>query len=349
MKQAVMLVGKKVSIKDVASLAGVSVSTVSRVLNNGTYVTEEKRRRIMDAVAQLDFRPNYFAKSLKAGVSKIIALIVPNINNPVYALIAQGAESVTRSQGYNLILCNTDEDPSLELEHIVQLKSRNVDGIIFATARSDTHYIDELNIPMVAVMRSTMGINAVTVDNFKIGYSATEYLIKRGHRKIFIFNGDSHISSFRVRTDGYRQAMEDNGIPAQKAYEFSAPSEDADTLFRLSVEMIENCGVPDAIFCVNWFRTIGVYGAAKKLGIRIPEDMSVMGVDDLIFNEFLHPPLTTVSQPFYEMGTKAAEILLSQISEQGRQSGPQSFMQIIMPTSIIERDSVADKTVAAKV
>ena len=128
--------GKKVSIKDVASLAGVSVSTVSRVLNNGTYVTEEKRRRIMDAVAQLDFRPNYFAKSLKAGVSKIIALIVPNINNPVYALIAQGAESVTRSQGYNLILCNTDEDPSLELEHIVQLKSRNVDGIIFATARS---------------------------------------------------------------------------------------------------------------------------------------------------------------------------------------------------------------------
>ena len=156
---------KKVSIKDVANLAGVSVSTVSRALNNGSYVSLATRERIMDAVEQLNFRPNYFAKALKVGVSKIIALILPNINNPVYALITQGVESIARTKGYNVILCNTDENINTELEHINLLKDRNVDGFIFATARSDTHHIDNLvaaGIPTVDVMRYSLGANAVT-------------------------------------------------------------------------------------------------------------------------------------------------------------------------------------------
>lgn len=337
---------KKVSIKDVANLAGVSVSTVSRVLNNGSYVSSEKRQRIMSAVEELNFRPNYFAKALKAGVSKIIALVVPNINNPVYAYITQGVESVAREKGYNVILCNTDENIDVEREYIDLLKDRNVDGFIFATTRSDIHHIDDLisaNIPTVDVMRYSMGVNAVTVDNFKIGYDATTYLAKRGHKKIFIFTGNKRVVSFKLRTDGYRQALADSGLAFDEGYELSSDMEDTGSLCRCVMDAIEQHGVPDAIFCVNWLRAIGVYGAAKKLGLRIPEDISVFGVDDLEFTEFLNPPLTTISQPFYEMGEKAAETLIGEIAKRGNTVEMRTFMQIIMPTKIIERESVAAK------
>lgn len=337
---------KKVSIKDVAKLAGVSVSTVSRVLNNGSYVSLEKRQRIMSAVEELNFRPNYFAKTLKSGVSNIIALVVPNINNPVYAYITQGVESVARKKGYNVILCNTDDELDIEHKYVDMLKDRNVDGFIFATARSDVHHIDDLldtNIPVVDVMRYSMGVNAVTVDNFKMGYDATAYLAKRGHKKIYVFTGNKKVTPFKLRMDGYQQAMEDNGLAFDKDYELSSDMEDIESLCSCAVAAIERHGVPDAIFCVNWLRAIGVYGAAKKLGLRIPEEISVFGVDDLMFTEFLNPSLTTISQPFHEMGEKAAEILIEEIAKKDHTAEMKSFMQIIMPTRIVERDSVAVK------
>lgn len=337
---------KKVSIKDVANLAGVSVSTDSRALNNGSYVSPGTRERIMDAVEQLNFRPNYFAKALKVGVSKIIALILPNINNPVYALITQGVESIARAKGYNVILCNTDENINTELEHISLLKDRNVDGFIFATARSDTHHIDNLvaaGIPTVDVMRYSLGANAVTVDNFKIGYDATTYLIRHGHKKILIFTGDDNIVSYKLRTDGYRQALIEHGIEFEESNVISSKVEDTVILRHTVVDTIKRGSVPDAIFCVNWPRAIGVYGAAKELGLKIPEDLSVFGVDDLEFIPFLDPPLTTVSQPFYEMGRKAAEVLLQELSQAENPPVTKSFVQIIMPTEIVERESVAVK------
>lgn len=337
---------KKVSIKDVANLAGVSVSTVSRALNNGSYVSPGTRERIMDAVEQLNFRPNYFAKALKVGVSKIIALILPNINNPVYALITQGVESIARAKGYNVILCNTDENINTELEHISLLKDRNVDGFIFATARSDTHHIDNLvaaGIPTVDVMRYSLGANAVAVDNFKIGYDATTYLIRHGHKKILIFTGDDNIVSYKLRTDGYRQALIEHGIEFEESNVISSKVEDTVILRHTVVDTIKRGSVPDAIFCVNWPRAIGVYGAAKELGLKIPEDLSVFGVDDLEFIPFLDPPLTTVSQPFYEMGRKAAEVLLQELSQAENPPVTKSFVQIIMPTEIVERESVAVK------
>lgn len=329
-----------------ANLAGVSVSTVSRALNNGSYVSPGTRERIMDAVEQLNFRPNYFAKALKVGVSKIIALILPNINNPVYALITQGVESIARAKGYNVILCNTDENINTELEHISLLKDRNVDGFIFATARSDTHHIDNLvaaGIPTVDVMRYSLGANAVTVDNFKIGYDATTYLIRHGHKKILIFTGDDNIVSYKLRTDGYRQALIEHGIEFEESNVISSKVEDTVILRHTVVDTIKRGSVPDAIFCVNWPRAIGVYGAAKELGLKIPEDLSVFGVDDLEFIPFLDPPLTTVSQPFYEMGRKAAEVLFQELSQAENPPVTKSFVQIIMPTEIVERESVAVK------
>ena len=338
--------GKKVSIKDVASLAGVSVSTVSRALNNGSYVSLGTHQKIMDAVEQLNYRPNFFAKALKEGVSKIIALILPNINNPVYALITQGVESIARTNGYNVILCNTDENIDTELKHIDLLKDRNVDGFIFATARSDTHHIDDLvaaGIPTVDVMRYSLGANAVTVDNHKIGYDATSYLIHHGHKRIAIFTGDENIISFKLRTDGYRQALAEHGLESWEAGILSSKVEDTATLRRIVSDAFRRGPIPDAVFCVNWLRAIGVYGAAKELGLKIPEDLSVLGVDDLDFIPFLDPPLTTIAQPFYEMGRKAAEVLLQELSQVGDPSATRSFVQVIMPTELIERESVAKR------
>lgn len=338
---------KKISIRDVASLAGVSVSTVSRVLNNGTYVAPEKRERIMKAIETLNYRPNYFAKGLKAGSSELIALIVPNINNPVYALIAQGVETVARAKGYTVVLCNTDDDIQTEITQLEQLKGRNVDGFIFASATTASHHIRELmaeGIPVVEVMRASSDANAVTVDNYKIGYSATEYLLWRGHKKIINFTGDPKIGSFRIRTEGYRSAMRDHFAEYHENNLVLAETENIETQSRCLEQAIIENGVPDAIFCVNWLRAIAAYKTAKRLGLRIPEDFSVISVDDLEFTEYLNPALTTISQPFYEMGKRSAEMLIETLGNKEKTDRYDELTQIIMPTKLVVRDSVCDRT-----
>lgn len=337
---------KKVSIKDVASLAGVSVSTVSRVLNNGTYVAPDKREQIMKAIEELNYRPNYFAKGLKAGSSELIALIVPNINNPVYALIAQGVETVARAAGYTVVLCNTGDDLEVEMTQIEQLKSRNVDGFIFASATTGSHHIRNLiaeGMPVVEVMRSSNDANAVTVDNFRIGYSATEHLLERGHRKIFILTGDQKIGSYRIRTNGYRQAMIDYGVPVCESNLLFANNENIEAQSLCLEQAIAENGLPDAVFCVNWLRAIAAYRTAKHLGLKIPEDFSVISVDDLEFTEYLNPALTTISQPFCEMGKRSAEMLIGMLGNKDKQTEDETLTQIIMPTKLIVRSSVLDK------
>lgn len=337
---------KKISIKDVAVLAGVSVSTVSRVLNNGAYVAPEKRTQIMKAIETLNYRPNYFAKGLKAGSSELIALIVPNINNPAYALIAQGVETVARARGYTVVLCNTDDDIQTELTQLEQLKGRNIDGFIFASATAASLHIQSLmaeGIPVVEVMRTSNDANAVTVDNFKIGYTATEYLLRRGHKKIFNFTGDPKINSFRVRTEGYRSAMQNHSAEYHESNLVFAETESIEAQSRRLEQAIQENGTPDAIFCVNWLRAIAAYKTAKRLGLRIPEDFSVISVDDLEFMEYLNPALTTISQPFYEMGKRSAEMLIEMLGSKEKPDGNKELMQIIMPTRLIVRDSVRDR------
>lgn len=337
---------KKVSIKDVANLAGVSVSTVSRALNNGTYVAPEKREQIMKAIETLDYRPNYFAKGLKAGSSELIALIVPNINNPVYAMIAQGVETVARTKGYTVVLCNTDDDIQTEITQLAQLKGRNVDGFIFASATTASNHIQGLmaeGIPVVEVMRASNDANAVTVDNFRIGYSATEYLLQRGHKKILNFTGNPKIGSFRVRTDGYRSAMQDYSAEYCEKNLVHTETENIEEQSRCLEKAIRENGTPDAIFCVNWLRAIAAYKTAKRLGLHIPEDFSVISVDDLEFTEYLNPALTTISQPFYEMGKRSAEMLIDMLGDKGKSAPSDELMQIILPTKLIVRDSVRDR------
>ncbi|MBR1822460.1 MAG: LacI family DNA-binding transcriptional regulator [Clostridia bacterium] len=339
---------KKVSIKDVASLAGVSISTVSRVINGGPYVSEEKRNSILKAMEQLNFQPNYFAKSLKAGTSNLIAIFVPNINNTVYALIAQGVESIARENRYGVILCNTNEDEEIEREQISRFQTMHIDGYIFATARNDRGYIQELvesGVPAVTVMRHTMDANAVIVDNFKIGYEATTYLINRGHRKIYIFSSTEGIPSLKLRYDGYRKALQDNGLPYEDSYQCAYDDEDITRLSDIVVDWFDKSGKPDAVFSVNWVRAMSIYGAAQRMGFRIPDDVSVLSVDDLPFAPFLNPPLTTVSQPFYDMGRKAAETLLNVIANKNEDGARNTFYQIIMPTTFVERGSVCQREV----
>lgn len=340
---AQMQTGKKVSIKDVAKLAGVSVSTVSRVLNNGTYVAPEKRNEIMKAIDTLNYSPNYFAKGLKAGSSQMIALIVPNINNPVYAMIAQGVETVARTRDYTVVLCNTDDDIQTEITQLEQLKGRNVDGFIFASATTASYHIQSLmaeGIPVVEVMRASSDANAVTVDNFKIGYNATEYLLRHGHRKIFNLTGNPKVGSFRIRTEGYRSAMKE--FSAECCVVF-AETENIEAQSRCLEKAFQEKGVPDGVFCANWLRAIAAYKTAKRMGLRIPEDFSVISVDDLEFTEYLNPALTTIAQPFYEMGKRAAEMMIEMIASKENPEEHGELTQIIMPTKLIVRDSVRDR------
>ncbi len=338
---------KTVSIKDVAQKAGVSISTVSRVFNNGPSITESTKRRVLQAVKELNYRPNFAAKALRDGTSKTIALVVPNISNPSYAMIAHGLESVVQAKNYNVILVNTNDDLAVEIQHVESLKNRLVDGFVFATAREGDQHINALinaDIPVVEVMRCSGETNAVATDNYKIGYEATKYLIEHGCKKIFMLSDDTKNISFIPRTEGYRRALADYHLEHRPEYELYAHPTKPDELSTAVVNAIRKYGCPDAFFCANDSKALGVYAAARKLNLRIPEDLAVFGVDNVEFTQFLDPPLTTIEQPFHAMGEKAAEVLLKEIeTKSGNGDEFRTFYRVVLPTKLIERQSVAAK------
>lgn len=209
-----------VTMKMVAERAGVSPSTVSRALSGKANVDENTRKRIMKAVKELNYYPNTLARGLKEGKTDTIALIVPNIQYQIFPVVAKGVEDIARKKGYTLILCNTDEDLEVEKDYISKLRTRWVDGMIFATAVPRSSHILELKesgFPVVLALRTLDDkVDAVAIDNFKAAYQAVKYLIESGHSKIGIINGPLETSLYRHRFEGYKKALEDAGLEVQR-------------------------------------------------------------------------------------------------------------------------------------
>lgn len=306
-----------VTIKDVAKLAGVSPSTVSRALSGKVPVDGETKKKVMEAVEALNYKPNVLAKGLKEGRTNTIGLVLPNIQNPIFPYVARGVEDVARQNGYTVILCNTDESKDIELDYINKLKNRWVDGFIFATAvRDATHILDlkDEGVPVVLLVRNIDNkVDAVIIDNFKAAYEGTCYLIELGYKSIAFINGNPELSLYRERLAGYKSALKENNIPIDDRL-IVQNVEKMEEAYNVTSALLDGGIMPDAIFAASDPKAYGAMGALRDKNINIPNDIALMGFDDLDTSKYMNPSLTSISQPCYKMGT-AAMLRLTELIE----------------------------------
>lgn len=306
------------TIKDVARKAGVSVKTVSRVLNNSPLVKDETRRRVLAAIDELDFHPNAAARSLVLHKSKSIGLVIADITNPFFPEIVRGAEDVANTHNYNVILCNTDEDPDKERAYFDLLLEKQVDGIILSGSRVESDEIIALAQKGVSIVVINHDIRhprvgVVTVQDEEKGYEAVCHLVNIGHRRIAYIAGSPRSSSHMQRFAGYKRALNDNGIPFEDALVVQA-SPTIEGGFEGMRFLLDRSPRPTAVFAYNDLQAIGAMEAIKQRGLAIPADVAVIGFDDIQLAAYTTPPLTTFRQPKYQMGQRAAEMLINMIN-----------------------------------
>jgi LacI family transcriptional regulator len=313
------------TIRDVAEKAGVSVATVSHVINGTRKVAPETEARVRRVMEELGYQPNAIAQSLRKRTTYAIGILVSDITNPFFATLVRGAEDAALEAGYSVIVCNSDEDPQKEDMYIRALWRRRIDGMLIAPTRDGTSpAIQELvqrKLPFVFVDRKAKGIeaDAVLSDNIGGAYLATKHLIERGHKRIGIVLGIPGATTTEERLLGYRQALEEAGIPFSEdlvvwgGYRMEGGRKACAKLLSLS-------DPPTAIFSTNNLMTVGVLQELSHRGIKIPEEVAVVGFDDLEWAEIVHPPLTVIAQRPYEIGYQAFKILLERLNRlEGKQ------------------------------
>ena len=327
-------------MRDVAEQAGVSVTTVSHVINNSRPVNPETRTRVEQAMQVLGYHPNVLARSLRRGKTQTIGVILPDNANPYFAEVARGIEDTSFSQGYSVVLCNSDNN--LEKEHLYTnvLIEKQVDGIIFVAAGLSEENINNLQkrgVPSVLVDRQVPGVqlDSVFADNRVGGYLATNHLINLKHRSIACITGPKGVRSSSERIAGYLQALDAAGIPTNPGwvvegdFQYQSGYSAAQQLFKAGA-------TPSAIFACNDLMAIGAYRYAHENQLNIPGDISIIGFDDIRLAEYTNPPLTTIHQSKDRMGALAAEMLLERIA-----NGNLAFRHEIVAVQLVVRSSTA--------
>lgn len=327
------------SMKDVAEKAGVSIATVSHVINGTRFVKKETKQKVLNAMEELNYYPNYIARSLRSQKSNTIGLLVSNISNFFFTGVAEGIENTLRNYGYNLILGNSDEKLENEKKQLKVFNAQMVDGLIMAPTVYDYDYSGKLfknvNCPVVIFDCKPLAYkgDCVLVDNVKGAYEAVSFLIDKGHRKIGIVAGGLHLTTSIERLDGYKKALLDHGLQVDDSLIKIGKNTRYNTGYYLAKELIEETEVT-ALFVINNLMTIGVIEFLKENNIKIPEELAIIGFDDYKWASITAPPLTVVKQPVDEIGKKAAELVLKRIK--GDKS---SFKEYRLPTELIIRDS----------
>ncbi|MDO6851434.1 LacI family DNA-binding transcriptional regulator [Priestia megaterium] len=328
----------KPTIYDVAKEAGVSISTVSKVLNNTGSIAEKTRKKVRDTMHQLDYQPSVVA-SVKKRI-QTIGLLIPNIANPFMAEIARGIENHVKKFGFSLMICSTDNNLKNEIEYISILKQKYIDGIIIATGLKEDKAIKELlkaEIPVALLSRdvSSLAVDAVLVDDFLGGYEATEYLISLGHKRIAMITEDINFPTIRARFEGYKQALEKAGLPYDESL-VSLNNTSLDEGKQSTRELLHLSVPPTAIFASTEFLAIGAIQAARELKIKVPQDLSIIGFDDTVLSTICDPPLTTIAQPIHEMSKKVVELLIEEIED-----SKETKQRIVLSPKLVVRASTS--------
>lgn len=327
-----------VTIKDIAKRANVSTATVSRALYNTGYIKEETRRRIIEIAEELGYDKHRDLEKTKIK-SNLAGVIVSDITNPFFTQIVRGIEDVLSPAGYSLLLCNADEDVEKEKNYLKVLQNKKVDGVILAPAGGDDRCIKQMidrGIPLVLIDRliDNLDVDGVIIDNMSGAYEGVSHLISEGYRRIGIITGPLEIMTARERFDGYKKAL----LDARLEFDESLVENGGYTLeggYRAAKKLIEKAH-PDALFIANNVMTTGALIAVKELKIKIPEEIGIVGFDDLEWASLIDPPLTTISQPIYTIGSTAAQLLLRRLS---RSANIRKEVVVLKPRLIIRGSS----------
>ncbi len=328
-----------VNIRDVAKAAGVAPITVSRVINNSDNVNAVTRDRVQKAIEELHYVPNTLAKSLRSKQSHTLALILSDITNPFWTTVARGVEDAAAERGFHTILCNTDEDPAKEATYLNLLLQRRVDGVIIAPTTNDKTRLASLahqQVPCVLIDRRVVEFKADVVygDSREGARLLVEHLLNLGHERIALINGPNSISSAEDREAGYRAALRQHRISVDETLILRGDFKQ-DSGCQLTRQIVHLSPRPTAVFAANNFMALGALQALRETGLRIPEDMALVCMDDIPHASAIDPFLTVAVQPAYEMGATAARLLIERLTAQRQLRS----REVILPLTLIIRRS----------
>jgi LacI family transcriptional regulator len=328
---------------DVARLAGVSIATVSAVINGKSGVSPKLTAQVKEAMTALDYHPDLVARSLKVGRTNVIGMVVPDVTNQFYTEAMRGVEDEARAHGYLLMLCDSNEDPKHEQHLLGMLFSQRVDGVLLASSDS-TAANDRLTrrrFPIVFIDRVPAGCaeRAVTTDNISAAYEATRHLISLGHTRIAIIAGKLPLSTGADRVEGYRKAMQEAHLPIREEY-FQRGDFSLESGNQCGLQLMQLPDPPTAIFSCNNKMTLGLMRSLAELAVPCPEQVSIVSFDDFEWAANFSPRLTTVAQPTYEIGRQAMRMLL-RIIRSAKDNSENKENVMILPAELRLRDSTA--------
>lgn len=326
------------TMRDVARIAQVSTSTVSHVINGTRFVNPETRQRVLDVMEELRYHPNRLARSLRSSHSLTLGVLVPNSANPFFAQILLGVEKACFDSGYNFIMGNANDEQERELAYLNVLLSRQVDGILLISTgayQESIAFLSAQKIPLVVVDRATNlpQVDEIFTENKQGGLIATEYLIDLGHERIGCITGPSFLTPSSQRVEGYYEAMQSRGIVPQESWVVTGYFQH-ESGYRACQQLIQLNPRPTAIFVCNDLMAVGALCAIHEAGLSVPQDISIIGYDDIPLASYTVPRLTTIAQPAEQIGQMAVERLIDRL--QDSELEPQSRS---LPVKLVRRDS----------
>jgi DNA-binding LacI/PurR family transcriptional regulator len=325
------------NIADVARLAGVSSATVSRVLNDGQYVKQATRDRVQAAIETLGYQPSRVARSLRVNRSKIIGLLISDIQNPFFTALVRAVDDVAFKHQYAIFLCNSDENTDKEAMYLDLMYAENVAGIIITPScetDSPCQKLLELGLPMVAVDRRLLdaNIDTVVIDNVGGAYQLVSNMIADGHRDIAAIVGTQTITTGRERYEGFVRALEAHGLTLRPEWVFTVPPTES-AGYQSALKLLQRPDRPTAIFTGNNLLTFGTLRALYELNLRIAEDIALGTFDEMSLITLLLPDLNVVAQPTYEIGAVAMELLLKRIADPSRPT-----QEVMLKPALLSKD-----------
>lgn len=324
------------TIHEVARKAGVSVATVSRVLNNRHKVTEKTRTKVERAIEDLNYEPSVLGRNLRNSESRLLLVMIPSISNPFYSQIINGIEDTAIREGYNIMLCETDSNPQREEIYFNLIRNRLADGIISMDPTVNKKRLQELACTYPIVQCSEYDedgtIPHVTIDNELAAYQAVRHLIKLGQKKIAFLNSDEKFLYARERQQGYERAMQEFDLPIKKEWVYSTNALEFHSGQQGVRTLMSQPDKPTAIFAASDILAIGALKECNIKGLRVPQDVAIVGFDKISFSNMTHPALTTVAQPMYQMGSISAKMIIRKIRGDNVES-------IILDHELIIRES----------
>lgn len=335
---------KKVNINDVAKLAEVSKSTVSKVFSNDERISQTTKDKVLEVARRLDYRPSLVPGALKTGKTKAVGLILPNVMNPFFPGIIKGVEDVAVENGYMVVFCNSDERIEKEALYFQMFEDRWVDGIIISgvtgKSREEKEYIRNLHkkgIPAVLIDREIENYftNIVMIDNEGAALKATKYCLDLGHKRIGFISAPLDIKIFTDRFKGYRKALKENEIEFDRNLVIES-DQTTQGGREATKQLLSLNDPPTAIFAVNDLMAIGALREIRERDLKVPEDISVVGFDNIPLASLVNPALTTIAQPIYEIGREAMSLLIKNIEKKDLTKS-----KIILDTRLVVRESTA--------